>query len=32
LALEYSVPFYQELDGPQMEVHSALNIGWQYAF
>jgi hypothetical protein len=32
LALEYSVPFYQELDGPQMETKSSLNLGWQYAF
>ena len=32
LALEYNVPFYQELDGPQMETKSSLSLGWQYAF
>lgn len=32
LAIEYSVPFYQELDGPQMDVESSVNLAWQYAF
>jgi hypothetical protein len=32
LALEYSVPFYQELDGPQMEAQWALNLGLQFIF
>lgn len=31
LALEYGVPFYQELDGPQMEMQDSLTLGWQYA-
>lgn len=32
LALEYSEPVYQHLDGPQMELQSTLTAGWQYAF
>lgn len=32
LALEYSQPVYQRLDGPQMEAESTLTLGWQYAF
>jgi hypothetical protein len=31
LALEYGVPIYQELDGPQMESQSTVTVGWQYA-
>lgn len=31
LALEYSVPVYQELDGPQMEMQKSITLGWQYA-
>ncbi len=32
LALEYSEPVYQHLDGPQMALDSTLTAGWQYAF
>ena len=32
LALEYGVPFLQDLNGPQMKLKSSLSIGWQYAF
>ena len=32
LALEYTLPVYQNLNGPQMKVSSGLTIGWQYAF
>ncbi|WP_372864399.1 transporter [Spongiibacter sp.] len=32
LALEYSEPVYQQLDGPQMALDSTLTAGWQYAF
>ena len=32
LAVEYSAPVYQKLDGPQMEMQNAITLGWQYAF
>ena len=32
LALEYGVPVYQELDGPQMQSERVLTAGWQYDF
>ncbi|AKH67704.1 Putative MetA-pathway of phenol degradation [Spongiibacter sp. IMCC21906] len=32
LALEYSQPIFQRLDGPHMELESTLTLGWQYAF
>jgi hypothetical protein len=31
LALEYSVPVYQKLDGPQMEMQNSITLAWQYA-
>ena len=31
LAIEFSVPAYQDLNGPQMKTNSVLTIGWQYA-
>jgi hypothetical protein len=31
LALEYGVPIYQKLDGPQMEMQNTMSLGWQYA-
>ncbi len=32
LALEFGMPVYQHLDGPQLEVDYRTTIGWQYAF
>lgn len=32
LALEYSEPLYQDLDGPQMQAEGMLTAGWQYDF
>ncbi len=32
LALEYQVPAWQDLDGPQLETDSVLTVGWQLAF
>ena len=32
LALEYSRPIRQDVDGPQLEVDSVLTLGWQSAF
>lgn len=31
-ALEYQVPAWQDLDGPQLEVDETLTLGWQLAF
>ena len=30
LSLEFGVPVYQDLDGPQLETDTILSIGWQY--
>ena len=32
LGLEFGVPLYQDLNGPQMETDFTLTIGYQYAF
>jgi len=32
LALEYGVPLYRDLNGPQLETDSVLTLGWQKAF
>ncbi len=32
LALEWLAPFYQNLDGPQLETDSRILLGWQYGF
>lgn len=32
LALEFSLPVYQKLDGPQLKIKNALTLGWQYSF
>ena len=32
LALEYLVPIWQDLNGPQLKVESSLTLAWQYAF
>lgn len=32
IALEWTKPIYQDLDGPQLEVDSNLILGWQYSF
>jgi len=32
LAVEYGLPFYQNLNGPQMAMQSMLMVGWQLAF
>ncbi|MFL2555833.1 MAG: transporter, partial [Gammaproteobacteria bacterium] len=32
LALEASIPIYQDLNGPQMETDFAITVGWQYAW
>jgi len=32
LALELALPFYRNLNGPQLETDSTLTIGWQKAF
>jgi len=32
LALEFGVPLYQHLDGPQLESDYRLTLGWQYSF
>lgn len=32
LALEYGVPLYRNLNGPQLETDSVLTVGWQKAF
>lgn len=31
-ALEFRLPVYQHLDGPQMELDWSVVAGWQYAF
>jgi hypothetical protein len=31
LAFEASLPVYQNLNGPQLEVDWTLTIGWQYS-
>lgn len=32
LAIEFGVPVYQDLDGPQLETDWILTFGWQFAF
>jgi hypothetical protein len=32
LAVEFGLPLYQKLDGPQLETDYGLIVGWQYAF
>jgi len=32
LAIEYGIPWMQDLNGPQMKLKSNLTLGWQYAF
>ena len=32
LAVEFGLPVYQSLDGPQLETDWTLTAGWQYAF
>ena len=32
LAVEFQMPVYQDLDGPQMELDWTLTTGWQYTF
>ena len=32
LALEFSMPVYQKLDGPQLETDYKVMAGWQLAF
>lgn len=32
LAVEFGLPIFQDLNGPQMKVSSMLTLGWQYAF
>lgn len=32
LALEFGVPLYQNLDGPQLEQNWSVTVGWQKAF
>ena len=32
LAIEFGVPVYQSLDGPQLEMDYSLTAGWQYAW
>ncbi len=32
LALEFDLPVYQDLNGPQLEVDYNLTVGWQFAF
>jgi len=32
LAVEYSLPISQDLNGPQLETDSVLSVGWQKAF
>jgi len=32
LAVEFGLPVYQSLDGPQLETDWRLTVGWQYAF
>ncbi len=32
LALEFGLPLYQHLDGPQLETDYRFTVGWQYAF
>ena len=32
LAVEYLLPFYQDLNGPQLETDSTLILGYQYAW
>lgn len=32
LALEYQLPLYRNLNGPQLETDSVLTLGWQKAF
>jgi len=31
LAVEYGIPVYQDVDGPQLEIDWVLTLGWQYA-
>lgn len=32
LAVEFGMPLYQDLDGPQLKTDYRLMLGWQYAF
>jgi len=32
LAIEYGVPVYQSLDGPQLKMDRLFNVSWQYVF
>lgn len=32
IGVEYSIPVYQSLDGPQLETDGVLSIGWQKSF
>ncbi|MEM7107820.1 MAG: transporter [Bacteroidota bacterium] len=32
LAIEFALPVYQDLNGPQLAVSNILTIGWQYTF
>jgi len=32
LAVEFNIPVYQDLDGPQLETDWVLTVGWQKAF
>lgn len=32
LALEYTTPIYQDLNGPQMETQHSVTLGWQWSF
>lgn len=32
VAIEYGIPLYRDLNGPQLETDSVLTIGWQKAF
>lgn len=32
LAVEFGIPLYQDLDGPQMETDWVLTVGWQKSF
>lgn len=32
LGIEYGIPFYQQLNGLQMNLHYVISAGWQYSF
>ena len=32
LALEFTAPIYQDLNGPQMKEENILTFGWQYSY